>query len=207
MAWELMIPFVLATLAFTVTPGPGAIFCAAQGLARGRNAGWQAALGLHIGGYVHVIAASAGLSALLAAVPGLYAALKLIGAAFLVWMGLRMLFQPVQGRPAQSEAGEAGVVRRAIVVAVANPVSAMFYLAFLPQFVAPAAGLPIWAQMLALGAVVNLVFSLSDLAYGLGSGALGARAQAHRGVQRWLERAAGVVLVGLGLRLALDRSA
>ncbi len=84
---HLLIAFVIATAAFAVVPGPSMLYAAARTIAAGRRAGLMASLGLHLGGYFHIVAAAAGLSLLLQAVPAIYAAVKLCGAAYLVWLG------------------------------------------------------------------------------------------------------------------------
>ena len=88
---DILLAFAAATFVFAAYPGPALLYAAAQTLARGRKSGFLAALGIHCGCYVHVIAATLGLSALLAHVPELYLALKLIGAAYLVWIGIGMI--------------------------------------------------------------------------------------------------------------------
>ncbi len=87
---EILITFFVATFVFAYMPGPAMLYAAAQTIARGRRSGWMAALGIHIGGYAHVVAAAAGLALLFEIVPPLYIALKLIGAAYLIWLGLRL---------------------------------------------------------------------------------------------------------------------
>jgi len=205
---DLLIAFVAATAVFAYVPGPGMLYATAQTLARGRRAGLMAALGLHLGGYLHVAAAAVGLSALFQAVPTLYLAVKLAGALYLIWLGLRLIL-----RQADAEAdlavtgGKTG--RRAFAESVAvellNPKTALFFLAFLPQFADPAAAWPIWLQMLALGTVVNLMFSSSDLVCIALAGALTARLRRAGPAQRLARLLGGTVLVGLGVRLALQR--
>jgi threonine/homoserine/homoserine lactone efflux protein len=204
---------VVATSLFAFMPGPAMIYVAAQTLARGRKAGWMATLGVATGGLVHVAAAAAGLSALFAFVPEAYAALKIAGAAYLIWLGVSLIRAPVvpAGPPSAEPVKGAGrsAVRAfvdSIIVEVLNPKTAIFFIAFLPQFVDPAAALPVWAQFLALGLVVNLFFAAGDVVAVLGAafvmGRIGASAVAQR-VIRWL---GGSLLVGLGVKLATDRS-
>ncbi|MEM6665415.1 MAG: LysE family transporter, partial [Pseudomonadota bacterium] len=87
---ETLLPFLLAAAVFAFVPGPGLLYTAARTIAHGRGGGFRAAIGLHIGGYVHVGAAAFGLAALLALVPVAYTVLKTVGAAYLVWLGVRM---------------------------------------------------------------------------------------------------------------------
>ena len=206
---ELLWAFLAAAAVFAYMPGPAMIYATAQTLARGRRAGLRAALGIHLGGYVHVIAAASGLSVLFRVVPEAYLAVKLAGAAYLVAIGLVMIRQALRGGLGSADPPRRGD-RRALVdsvlVEVLNPKTAIFFLAFLPQFTDPAAGLPIWAQMLALGVVVNLMFSSADLVTVTFAGALSRRLARSTTLQRWARAAGGTLLIGLGGRLALDRS-
>ncbi len=156
-SFELMLSFAVATVLFAYFPGPALLYTAAQTLARGRRAGYMAALGIHVGGYVHVGAATLGLSAVFRHVPEAYLAVKLAGAAYLVYLGLVMLLRKPDERTLPRFAAKSG--RRAfaesIAVEILNPKVALFFLAFLPQFVDPAAALPVWAQFLILGMIVN----------------------------------------------------
>jgi threonine/homoserine/homoserine lactone efflux protein len=201
---DLLLPFALATLTFAVMPGPALLYAAAQTLARGRRGGMMAALGIHLGGWVHVIAAAAGLSALFAAAPAAFWALKFLGAAYLVWMGLGMLLRrAAPPDPAAAARSERRAFRDSVLVEVLNPKTALFFVAFLPQFADPAAAWPVWAQLLALGTAVNLTFTAADLAvvYAAGSAL---RAAQGRGVAL-ARRIGGATLVGLGVKLATDR--
>jgi threonine/homoserine/homoserine lactone efflux protein len=199
-----LVPFVLATLVFAYVPGPGMLYAAAQTLARGRRGGLLAALGLHLGGYLHVGAAAFGLAALLHYVPTLYLALKLAGALYLVWLGIAML-----RRGGHAAELPAAAPRRAflqsVTVEMLNPKTAIFFVAFLPQFVDPAAALPVWAQLLLLGTIVNLCFSSADVAVTLAASAVLGRLRRAGPAQRVMRWVGGSLLIGLGARLALAR--
>ncbi|MEX0281412.1 MAG: LysE family translocator, partial [Arenibacterium sp.] len=168
---ELLASFFVATVVFAYMPGPAFFYAAAQTIARGRRAGWLATLGIHVGGYAHVLAASLGLAVLFEAVPTLYMTVKLAGAAYLIWLGLRMIFihEAVHNASdAVVTTGAAGktawrAFRESILVEVLNPKTAIFYIAFLPQFTDPTAALPIWVQLAILGTVVNVMFSSADI--------------------------------------------
>ncbi|WP_377289929.1 LysE family translocator [Rhizobium sp. SG2393] len=206
---DLLLAFLLTTIMFAFLPGPAMLYTAAQTIARGRRSGLMAALGIQIGGYVHVVAAAAGLSALFHAVPVLYAIVKFAGAAYLVFLGLRLFFRkPEAGSEPARPAAQDG--RRAFFESVSvealNPKTALFFLAFLPQFVDAAATLPIWAQLLILGTIVNLIFSLADVVCVLLAGLVVTRLRRSGRAQRLMQRAGGAVLVGLGVNLALHRS-
>ncbi|APX13059.1 LysE family translocator [Tateyamaria omphalii] len=204
---DTLLAFIIATAIFAYIPGPGMFYATAQTLARGVRGGLMAALGLHIGGYVHVFAAAFGLALLFELVPPLYVALKLIGAAYLIWLGIQM----VRTRNARINATPQGsrdpvlAFRQSMLVEVLNPKTALFFVAFLPQFSDPTAAFPVWAQLLILGTVVNILFSSADFM---------CVALAHR-MSRLLARTGqvtarakalgGSILVGLGVTVALDR--
>jgi len=173
-------------------------------------AGMMAVLGIHIGCYLHVLAAAAGLSVLFHAVPALYTAVKLGGAAYLVWLGVS-LFRARAGGDGDAEepaiAAKSG--RRAFsescTVEVLNPKTAIFFVAFLPQFIDAGASFPIWLQFVILGTLVNLMFSSADVICVLLAGAILARLKRSSHAQRLLQRAGGTLLIGLGTHLALQR--
>jgi threonine/homoserine/homoserine lactone efflux protein len=206
---ELFLAFVATTAVFAFIPGPAMLYAAAQTMARGRRSGLMAAFGIHVGGYVHVIAAAAGLSVLFHAVPVLYTTVKLAGAGYLIWLGFALLrakstgdratpsFQPTFGRRAFLDS---------IAIELLNPKTAIFFLAFLPQFVDPAAAFPIWLQFLILGTIVNAMFSMADIIGVVLAGAVIARLKYSSRAQRLMQRAGGTVLIGLGLHVAFQRS-
>jgi len=196
-------PFLFATLLFAVMPGPAILYMTAQTVAHGGRVGVMAALGIHIGCYAHILGAAIGLAAILTHLPGLYVAVKFSGAAYLIWLGIRMLTGSAAHGP-QIEAGPDGkaAFRESVIVEMLNPKTAMFFVAFLPQFVDPAAAWPVGAQFLALGMIVNLALSLADL----GAVGLAALARGHlfaqTGGNRVLFTASGSILIGLGVLLA-----
>lgn len=206
---EFLLPFLLTALLLSVTPGPGMVYIAAQTIGRGRRAGWFSALGTHLASYVHIAAAAFGLSLFLTAVPAAYLGLKILGAGYLVWLGLRFLtgeaddmsHVAVPARPAHLQA-----LRDSLVVELTNPKSAVFFLAFLPQFTDPAASLPLWAQILVLGSVANVIFTLAEISCVIFADRLAAGLATSRAAGRWMRRAAGTVLIGLGAHLLLSRS-
>lgn len=206
---ELLIPFFLASAVFACVPGPGMLYAAAQTLASGRKAGWCSALGFHVAGLGHIAAAAFGVSALLAVVPPLFTAMKLVGAAYLIWLGIRYLREPrsigsTPRKPSATTARKA--LRDSVIVEAMNPKTALFYLAFLPQFTDPSAALPIWAQIVVLGTTVNALFSATDAILIEVSHAVASRLRSSEGflcALRWL---GGGLLVALGVNLALARN-
>ena len=207
-SWELLLSFAVATAIFAYVPGPAVLYTAAQTLARGRRAGLLAMLGIHIGGYAHVLAAALGLAAVFELVPDLYLAVKFAGAAYLIWLGIGLLrSRPLDADlPHLASKSARRSVFESILVEVLNPKVAIFYLAFLPQFVDPTAILPIWTQFLTLGVIVNFAFSSADLVAVFLTSTLVARLKSSQRAQLWARRIGGTILIGLGLRLAADRS-
>lgn len=205
---DLLIPFAIATAVFAYFPGPALLYTAAQTMARGRRAGFMAALGIHLGCYIHVLAAAMGLSAILQYVPELYVGLKLAGAAYLIWLGLSMWLQKAPGGPASDLPIK--TTRRALVesmiVEILNPKVALFFVAFLPQFVDPAAGWPISAQFLVLGMIVNAAFSSADIVAILLTDRVVRSVRSSSLAAVIARRLGGTVLIALGLRLALSRN-
>ncbi|QCJ00343.1 LysE family translocator [Agrobacterium larrymoorei] len=208
-SYELLAAFFVTTALFAYIPGPAMLYAAAQTMARGRFAGVMAVLGIHVGCYVHIFAAAAGLSVLFQAVPWLYLAVKLGGACYLIWLGFSMLRSKLEDGTA-SVMIEPKSAKRAfvdsIIVDVLNPKTALFFLAFLPQFVDPAAAFPVWLQFLILGVAVNFIFSSADLVGVILAGAMVGRLKRSSFAQAIARRAAGTVLMGLGVHLALQRS-
>ena len=203
---DLLIAFFLAASIFAFIPGPGRLYAAAQTVAGGRATGLLGTLGLALGGYLHVIAAAAGLSVVFHAVPPLYAAVKLIGAAYLVWLGIAMIrakTTAADGAPVAARKTGKRALLEGIVVETLNPKTAMFFLAFLPQFTDPAAGLPVWAQFMILGSIVNLMFALADVVAVLLAGSVVTRLGRAVRLRRTVQRLGGGTMVALGVRLAL----
>lgn len=194
------IPFVLATLAFAAMPGPAMLYMTAQTLAHGPRAGLRAALGVHVGCTVHIAATALGLAAILHHAPLAYAAVRLAGAAYLVWLGAAMMLN----RPATGEspaAANPGTFRDSVVVEALNPKTAVFFLTFLPQFVDPAAHWPAWLQLLTLGVIVNLALSAADIAAVVIAWATLGRF-ARTMPRRLAAKVCGSLLIGLGAALA-----
>ncbi len=206
-SYDHLIAFIAATAVFAFFPGPALLYTAAQTLARGQRAGFMAVLGIHLGCYVHVAAATLGLSAILQHVPEAYLVLKIAGALYLIWLGIGMI--------RQQSAGETPVIvaksaQRAFIESMAveifNPKAALFFVAFLPQFVDPHASLPIWLQFLVLGTIVNCAFSSADIITVFAASAVMGRLKKSGRIERGFRIIGGSLLVGLGLKLAIDKS-
>ncbi len=204
---ELLLPFAAATLIFAFMPGPALLYTAAQTLARGRAGGFLAALGIHAGGFVHVAAAAAGLSAIFSNVPAAYLALKIAGALYLIWLGIGIMrgrLDP-EALPHVHRKSAQRAFLESVTVEMLNPKAALFYIAFLPQFVDPAATLPVWMQFLVLGTIVNLAFSAVDVITVLMTASVVGQLKRSAKAQRVVRVLGGSVLVGLGAHLAVSR--
>jgi threonine/homoserine/homoserine lactone efflux protein len=205
---ELFITFLITTTIFACIPGPAMLFAAAQTLAGGRSSGLVASLGVHLGGYVHVVAAAAGLSVLFHAVPISYMAVKLAGAVYLTWLGVSLFRAKAQGDIVmlgiEPKSGRRAFIE-SIIVEVLNPKTALFFLALLPQFIDASAGAPVWIQFILLGTVVNLMFSFADVICVLLAGAIMSKLRRSNYAQRLMQRAGGTILIGLGAHLAFQR--
>ncbi len=166
----------------------------------------MAALGIHIGCYAHVIAATLGLSAVFRYVPEAYTALKIAGAAYLVWLGVQMLRGGTDTAPKITPKSARRAFAESIVVELLNPKVAIFFIAFLPQFVDPAGSLPIWLQSLILGVIVNLAFSSADLVTVFAASAVVRRLKKSGTAERFARWIGGGLLIGLGIKLGFEKT-
>ena len=203
--------FALAALALIAVPGPNIIYITTRSLADGRRAGMVSVLGVETGTLIHVAAAAAGLSALLASSAAAFAVVKYAGAAYLVWLGVRTLLarEPAeQGRDVPAPVPLGRVYRQALLVQLLNPKVALFFLAFLPQFVDPDRGAAA-LQILVLGAVVaGLGITISSI-YALVADTAGRSLRERRpGFARGQRYLTAAVYLALGAAAALtgDRS-
>jgi threonine/homoserine/homoserine lactone efflux protein len=194
--------FLAAGIAVILAPGPAQVLVLARTLEKGRRAGMLTALGLNAATLVHAAAAGLGLSAVLAASALAFGIVKLVGAAYLVYLGVRALLDAPDGTPAlQGEPSPAEhALLRAFVAGLLNPKVALFFLAFLPQFVCPSRG-SVPLQFLAMGAALAVM----DVVYEGGlvlvaAGATGWLTSAR--ATRWRSRVTGGVLIALGAKLA-----
>jgi len=198
--------FVVASLVLIATPGQDMMIVMSRSIAQGPLAGIATAAGVSVGLVGHTALATLGLGALLRTSEWLFTALKLVGAAYLLYLGLTMIFAKHDAL-ALGTAPRRSALRLFVDGAVSNlsnPKIAIFYFAFLPQFVAPGAAHPA-LTIFALGlAFAGLTFVVKA-PIGVSAGALSAWLRARPGVLRWLFRSSGTVLVGLSVRLALER--
>ena len=200
--------FCAAALALAVVPGPAVTYIVAQSVDKGRRAGLLSVLGVACGGLVHVAAATAGLSALLASSASAFTVFKLVGAVYLIGLGLwRLLGRGDDATgPEPAPAAPRKLFLQGLVVNVLNPKTALFFLAFLPQFIHPGRG-AVALQAGILGAVFVTVAVLSDTAYALAAAALGRRLNRSERVRRVRRLATGGIFVALGATAAAAKRA
>jgi threonine/homoserine/homoserine lactone efflux protein len=198
--------FVAAAVVLLLTPGPAVLYIVTRSVDQGRRAGLVSVLGVHAGTLVHVAAAAAGLSAVLAASATAFTVVKYLGAAYLIYLGVRQLLARVH-EPADVTATTAPPLSRVFVdgfvVNVLNPKTALFFLAFLPQFVTVSRG-AVSAQILGLGLIFVCLGLLTDALYAVTAGSAAQWLRARRGValtRRWIP---GTMYIGLGLATALS---
>jgi threonine/homoserine/homoserine lactone efflux protein len=206
-----LLVFIAAGWLLNLTPGPDVLYIVSQALRSGVRAGVVAALGIVSGCFVHVLAAALGVGALFATSATAFLLLKWAGAAYLVWMGLRLLLArpgagvalPLVPSATPLSANLPRIYRRGFLTNVLNPKVALFFLAFVPQFIAPDA-----PDKVVVFLLLGLLFNINSLPINFGYAWLAGWA-AHRmsgasRALRWMDRAAGVMFLGFGLRLAMS---
>lgn len=196
--------FVSATLVLLLVPGPAVLYIFARSVEQGRSAGLVSILGIHAATLVHVAAAAVGLSALLASSALAFSIVKYAGAAYLIWLGLRKLFGSSAfpdvegGLPKRSRFR---LFREGFIVNLLNPKTALFFLAFLPQFVDVSRG-HVAVQIAVLGIIYTMIGVLTDSSYALAAGTAGKwlkRSPVYQKAERWVS---GFIYIGLGLTAA-----
>ena len=208
MIWEilwgfepaLITGFVIAGLILNITPGADFLYIMSSGLSGGSRIGVAAALGVNLGVVVHILAAAAGLSALLFAHPAAYDLIRICGAAYLAWMAVQVWRRSSTVARARSFPDVRQAARRGFFINVSNPKTALFIFAFIPQFTDPTIG-PIWVQILILGAIFLLNGAVFTFCLGVGSGYFAAALGRRVGV---LNKISAILLGGLAARLIID---
>jgi threonine/homoserine/homoserine lactone efflux protein len=197
--------FLLAAMIIAVVPGPGIFYVAARTLSGGNKAGIGSTLGTAVGGLVHAVAGGIGVSALILASAQLFTVLKLAGALYLVWLGVRTFQQANRQLPEQTGPIAADrAFREGIAVEALNPKTAAFFLAFIPQFIEPAAGYPA-LQFIALGLISVAFNTAADvIVVVMASTARTTLARRPHVIAR-LRQGSGIFIAGLGVSLALAR--
>ena len=195
--------YCLAILVFLALPGPGTFALLTSTAKGGFRAGAAATLGLILGDQALLWLAVAGVAALLAAYPVAFKAVQYAGAAYLAWIGLRLLLARGDGSASPVKIEPHHYARQAFVITLLNPKAIVFYMAFFPLFINPAThrGLPTFAFMALTIAVITAVYCLTLSAF---ASAVAAKIKANRQAARWLERLAGVFLIAFGIRLVRE---
>ena len=200
-----LLAFAIAAVVLAITPGPGIAYVVARTVAGGRAEGLASCLGTGIGGMLHVLAAALGLSLIVAQSAVAFTVVKYVGAAYLVYLGIRLLLRKDEALAIAPVASRG--VRRAlvegIVVEALNVKTALFFLAFLPQFVAP--GEPLIPQLVLLGSICVAFNTLVDVVAVVAADRLLQSDVARAARARLLTRVSGVTMLGLGAWLALAR--
>src|SRR5687767_1045503 len=196
--------FMTAALALNVTPGPDMLYVVARSVGEGRVAGIISSLGIAAGSLVHTLAVALGLAGLLRAVPVAFEIVKWTGAAYLVWLGVRALRAPTgeSTRAHVAPASRGAIFWQGMLTNVLNPKVALFFLAFLPQFVDADRG-PVALQVISLGLLFNTSGTIVNIVVAVLASGAGAWSRRRFGGSRMLSRMTGVLFIGLGVRLAL----
>jgi len=199
---EVFAAFAVASLALLIVPGPSVLYIVTRSIDQGRSAGLVSVLGIHTGSVVHVAAAALGVSAILASSAVAFGIVKYVGAAYLIWLGIRTIRERHQERPSAPvrDRSLGRVYAQGVVVNVLNPKTALFFLAFLPQFVDVSRG-AVTAQIVILGLTFILLGFVSDGSYALVAARVSRRLSTRRRsgpgiLRRWLP---GLTLIGLGI--------
>src|ERR1700726_1010960 len=193
--------FLAAAVVLAITPGPGIFYVLARTLAGGRREGISSALGTFFGGLFHVFAAALGVSAILAASAVAFHTLKYAGAAYLVWLGIRIIRTRNAEMPAQTTAPTQGSFRQGIFTEALNPKTALFFLSFIPQFIA--AHGHVFAQFVILGVISVVLNTTADLLVVLAAAPLEQKLKHNALFRRRQRVASGVGMIGLGAYVAL----
>jgi threonine/homoserine/homoserine lactone efflux protein len=195
--------FAGASLALLAIPGPAVIYVVTRSLDQGRAAGIVSMLGVETGTFAYALAAAAGLTGLIAASATAFTVVRYAGAAYLLYLGARKMLAREEPQEVVVGAGRSRLFLKGLLVQLLNPKIAIFFVAFLPQFVDASRG-PIALQILVLGTIFTMLAVLSDGAYVVLAGALGGWIRTGRHAGRWLATLSGGVYIGLGLTAALS---
>ncbi|WP_284154812.1 LysE family translocator [Algicella marina] len=197
--------YFLIVLGFVFIPGPATLLTVARATTSGTKTGIATGAGITAGDFLHTIMAVVGISAAIAASATLFTVIKYLGAGYLVYLGLRAILErtPLDPGRGMVPISARQAFRHAIVAEVLNPKTALFFLAFLPQFVAPERG-AVMVQLTILGGVFALIGFFSTIVYSLAAGGLGNFLRRNPTVLRWQGKVVGGIYCALGLRLALQ---
>jgi len=203
--------FTAAAFLLAITPGPGIFYVAARTLVGGRAEGVASSVGTGLGGMAHVFAGSLGVSALVLASAELFTALKLVGAAYLVWIGFRTIqaarrdaASDLAGGPVSPPIGARRAFREGVLVEALNPKTAAFFLAFVPQFIEPSKG-SVAVQFIMLGTISVALNTLVDIVVAFAASGIREGAAARPNLMRRLRECSGAAMIALGIGLSFAR--
>ena len=197
--------FLVAAFALNIAPGPDMLYVIGRSVGQGRRAGIVSALGIFVGCWVHILAAAFGIAALLRSSPMAFNLVRYAGAGYLIYLGLKMLAQRTDLTSQQLKTESLGAIfRQGVITNVLNPKVAIFFLAFLPQFINAQRG-SVVLQIVVLGLIFNVGGTLVNLAVAYAGGTLGELLRRNQSIARWQRRFTGLIFVGLGLRLAWQK--
>jgi threonine/homoserine/homoserine lactone efflux protein len=203
LSWSSLYLFITAVLILVFIPGPNTLYIVARSIQQGRKAGIVSSLGVQIGTLFHILAAAFGLSALLLSSALAFNVVKYTGAAYLLYLGIKTLLSKEKPEPNEEiqKTGLSRVFYQGVIVNLLNPKTALFFFAFLPQFVDPERG-ALALQIILLGAILMVLGGLSDLSYALAAGSIGNWLRGNAKFLRAQRYFAGSVYVGLGAATA-----
>jgi threonine/homoserine/homoserine lactone efflux protein len=205
---DILVTFAIAAAIISISPGPSNLYIMARTMASGQSAGVSAAGGMMIGSLIYVIATVLGLAAIFKYSPTAYVVMKLLGAAYLIYLGLSAIWASRHASiasPKVKSMSNKQVFSQSIIVELTNPKTALFFLAFLPQFVSPEAG-SVALQLAILGCFYAFIAFFSDLFVAMMSGRIAHWLKSNKHFVRWQDRVSGGILVGLGAFIGLEEA-
>lgn len=198
--------FLVAAVLLNLSPGPDIAFILGQTVRGGRQSGFAAMFGIWAGAFGHVLLAAAGLSAIIATSAMAFSIVKWAGAAYLIWLGIAALRSgggSFVSKDVKSSPDVLPIFKQGVIVALMNPKVAVFFLAFLPQFVVEGAG-PLWAQLFLHGSLIIVVAAAIEPPLVIAGEKLTSKLRNSPKVGLWMDRSLGAIFVALGVRLALE---
>jgi threonine/homoserine/homoserine lactone efflux protein len=201
-----LIAYIAVVLGFVFIPGPATLLTIARATSSGTRVGIATGAGIAAGDVFHTVMAMIGISAIIAASATLFSVIKYVGAAYLIYLGIRAIMEKTPANPAAGALAISAdkAFRQAVLTEVLNPKTALFFLAFLPQFVRPENG-TVMLQMAALGVIFVVLGLLSTVVFAVSAGQLGTLLRRNPSVLRWQGKVVGGIYCSLGVRLALQQ--
>lgn len=200
-----LITYVAIVLGFVFIPGPATVLTVARASSAGTRVGVATGMGIAVGDMIHTMLAVVGLSAIILTSAFLFSMVKYLGAAYLIYLGLRAIFEKTtpKGPSATMQITAPAAFKQGILAEVLNPKTALFFLAFLPQFVRPENG-SVFGQLAILGLIMVALGFFSTLCFALAAGRIGGLLRRNAAIVRWQGKVVGSIYCALGIRLALQ---